>query len=58
MDQARDRLNDRLRLLNDEMAKPEPDPKRIRDHAAGVETAAKEWQKQLRETSSEMDVRP
>jgi chromosome segregation ATPase len=58
MDRARDRLNDRLRLLNDEMGKPEPDRKRIRDHVTGVETAAREWQKQLREVSSEMGVRP
>jgi hypothetical protein len=49
MDQTRDCLNDRIRLLNYEMAKPEPDRKRIRAHAAGVETAAREWQKQFHE---------
>jgi chromosome segregation ATPase len=56
MDQARDRLNDRTRLLDSEMAKPDPDQKRIRSYAQDVEKATKEYQKQLAETAREMGV--
>jgi chromosome segregation ATPase len=58
MDLARDRLNERIRLLDTEMAKPEPDRKRLRDQAKDVEKATNEYQKRLRETAKDMGVEP
>jgi hypothetical protein len=56
MDQARDRLNERVRLLDAEMAKPEPDRDRIRKYSNDVEKATNEYQKRLRETAKDMGV--
>lgn len=58
MDQARDRLNNRVQQLDDELAKPEPDRKRMREHATEVEKAMKEWQKQYRNMGSDMGIEP
>jgi hypothetical protein len=55
-DQARDRVNERLRSLDMEMAKADLDQKRIRSFAQDLEKATKEYQKRLRETAEEMGV--
>jgi chromosome segregation ATPase len=56
MDLARDRLKEQIGLLDTEMAKPEPDRKRVRDRAKDVEKATNEYQKRLRETAKDMGV--
>jgi chromosome segregation ATPase len=56
MDQARDRLNNRMQQLDEEIAKPEPDRKRIGAHVTEVEKAMKEWQKQYRNMGSDMGI--
>jgi len=58
MDQSRDRLNNRMQQLDDELAKPSPDHQRIREHATEVEKAMKEWQKQNRNMGSDMGIQP
>ncbi len=58
MDQARDRVNNRMQQLDDELAKPEPDRKRIREHATEMDKAMKEWQKQYRNMGSDMSIQP
>jgi hypothetical protein len=56
MDQSRDRLNDQVRLLEAEMAKPNPDPKRISNYSHDLDKAMNEWQKRFRETTRDMGV--
>jgi hypothetical protein len=56
LDQSRDRLNERIRLLDEEIVKPDPDQKRLRDGSRDIEKAANEYQKRLRETARDMGV--
>lgn len=56
MDKIRDRLQDRLRLLDGELAEPELDRKRIREHASEIEKAMNDWQKQYRGVGSKLEV--
>jgi len=56
MDRSRDRLNNRLQQLDGELAKAEPDRKRIREHATELDKAMKEWQKQYRNMGSDMGI--
>jgi chromosome segregation ATPase len=56
MDQTRDRLNDRVRLLDSEIAKSDPEQKRLRSYAKDVDKAATEYQKRLQETAREMGM--
>lgn len=56
MDRSRDRLNTCLQQMDDELAKAEPDRKRIREHATELDKAMKEWQKRYRNLGSEMGI--
>jgi len=56
LDQTRDRLDERSRFLDAEMAKPDRDSKRVRDYTGDVEKATNEYQKRLRETARDMGV--
>lgn len=58
LDQASNRLNERIRFLDAEIAKPDQDRKRVRDYAGDVEKATNEYQKRLRETARDMGVEP
>jgi chromosome segregation ATPase len=58
MDQARTRLNNQMQQLDEELAKPEPDRKRIREHATDVEKEMKEWQRKYRDMGSDMGIQP
>jgi chromosome segregation ATPase len=53
MDRDREQINSRIRQLDAELAKPDPQRKRIEEHAREIEKAMKDWQQQYRRTQSD-----
>ena len=58
MDQTRERVNTRFAAIDQELNQPNPDCKRIAQHARKMDRAVKEWQKQHRKMGLEMGINP
>lgn len=58
MSQIRERVNNQLGRLNEELAKPDPNGKQVRKTAQQLEKEMNRWKSQYRSMESEMGVKP
>jgi chromosome segregation ATPase len=58
IEESRDRVNNQMRQLGEELAKPEADRNRIQEHVAEMDKAMQEWRKQYGNMGTDMGVQP